>query len=739
MAISMCSLGLWQSLRVYANVPSSKISPEETNLEKQPFDYWKLGRQIVLVFGVIGTVWFAIVFFQKGCVVIGEDEVGIKYKKFSLNPFQPKSSRRQLISRNKEPGYQPDTIDSGWTWLFPGMYTIYKEPVVEVPPGEIALVFAHDGEDIPNERILAKYVKCNSFQDGDIFLQKGGEKGRQLGILTGGTSYRINTKLFTVITRSNLADHDSTLKPEDLLVYKIDSDKIGIVTTSDGAPLETGEIAGPTISGHDNFQSPQKFIDGGGNKGLQEDVLSSGPWNLNPWFVKVEQVPLTEIREGTVGVVVSLIGEGKMGRSIENSSSELSLFTNRYDLVDRGKRGVWKEPLDVGSYPINTKVRRIVLVPTHQITLDWSNDESKPDENYDKSLGTLTLRLKDRIPVDIVVRQRFRVPKENAPLMVSQIGSPGDITTNSIITDYSATVQKYKSIRDLIVRVLEPTVRSYFYNAVQDCEAEDFYIHRSDQQKDAAQYLKGVLREHGVEAIDTLIGEIDLPDVFDNLEIKRKLEEKKRNLIEQEILTEDLKRKLAYLKAVTGKQEELVNSQMSLEFAEREAQVKLQKALADAKAMREQGRAQADVELALRQAISDALGQRAYIEIEKLKEISKFKLPPIVGGNEGSGAGLLIDTLLASVMENLTSGNSEAISGSIIEQVAALFSIDLNEPESKQLKSSSDIQVVNSETTASLSEDTSVVCNSCGTLNPPNHKFCFECSSPLVYSSDSKK
>lgn len=65
MAISMCSLGLWQSLRVYANVPSSKISPEETNLEKQPFDYWKLGRQIVLVFGVIGTVWFAIVFFKR--------------------------------------------------------------------------------------------------------------------------------------------------------------------------------------------------------------------------------------------------------------------------------------------------------------------------------------------------------------------------------------------------------------------------------------------------------------------------------------------------------------------------------------------------------------------------------------------------------------------------------------------------------------------------------------------------
>ena len=62
------------------------------------------------------------------------------------------------------------------------------------------------------------------------------------------------------------------------------------------------------MAGHDSFQSAQAFIDGGGCRGLQEEVLLSGAWNLNPWFVAVELVPLIEIPIGYVGVVVSYVG-----------------------------------------------------------------------------------------------------------------------------------------------------------------------------------------------------------------------------------------------------------------------------------------------------------------------------------------------------------------------------------------------------------------------------------------------
>src|SRR6185312_1995251 len=88
----------------------------------------------------------------------------------------------------------------------------------------------------------------------------------------------------------------------DLHLRHVVSDQVGIVTTLDGRPIEQGEIAGPTIANHDNFQNAQAFLEGGGRRGLQEQILLSGNWNLNPWFVQVEQVPMLQIPIGHVGV-----------------------------------------------------------------------------------------------------------------------------------------------------------------------------------------------------------------------------------------------------------------------------------------------------------------------------------------------------------------------------------------------------------------------------------------------------
>ncbi|MDO8349317.1 MAG: methionyl-tRNA formyltransferase, partial [Planctomycetota bacterium] len=73
----------------------------------------------------------------------------------------------------------------------------------------------------------------------------------------------------------------------------------------DGDSIPQGDLAGLPVNGHDMFQRGQAFIEAGGCRGLQEQVILSGSWNLNPWFVKVEQIPMTEIPIGYVGVVVS--------------------------------------------------------------------------------------------------------------------------------------------------------------------------------------------------------------------------------------------------------------------------------------------------------------------------------------------------------------------------------------------------------------------------------------------------
>ncbi|TAE03781.1 MAG: flotillin family protein, partial [Oscillatoriales cyanobacterium] len=348
-----------------------------------------------------------------------------------------------------------------------------KESLTVVPQGEIALIIAAGGQSIPPQRILGKVTESDNFQDARKFLKSGGEKGRQLGILTGG-SYRINTALFTIITAANAPKHGMTA--EQLKLYKIAPDKVGIVTTYDGVPIQDGEIAGPIIPNHDNFQNAQKFITGGGRRGLQEQVLLSGSWNLNPWFVGVEQAAMTEIPIGYVGAVISYVGQ---------TSEDVSgaAFTHG-NLVNVGNKGVWVTPLYPGKHPLNTRILKVELVPTTNIVLNWSGKTER--HSYDSQLSSLTVRSQDGFAFDLEVAQIIHVGALDAPKVISRVGS----------------------MQNLVDHVLQPTIGNYFRNSAQAYSVLDFLSARSGRQAEAAEYIKAALRTYDVQAIDTLIGDI---------------------------------------------------------------------------------------------------------------------------------------------------------------------------------------------------------------------------------------
>ena len=328
-------------------------------------------------------------------------------------------------------------------------------PVTIVPQGEIALVLAADGASIPSERILGKVVDCDNFQDARRFLLEGGEKGRQLGILTAGT-YRINTALFAVIT--SVDAQENGMLPEWLLLHRVESDKVGIVTTLDGRPIENGEMAGPIIPNHDNFQNAQAFLEGGGRRGLQEQILLSGTWNLNPWFVQVEQVPMLEIPIGHVGVVISFVGMAH----VDVSGVEFK----HGDLVDVGHKGVWVTPLYPGKHPINTRIMKVELVPTTNIVLNWANRTES--HNYDAKLSSITVRSRDGFGFNLDVAQIIHVGALDAPKVISRVGS----------------------MQNLVDHVLQPIVGNYFRNSAQNFTVLDFLSARSERQTDAARHIR---------------------------------------------------------------------------------------------------------------------------------------------------------------------------------------------------------------------------------------------------------
>ncbi|WP_228042484.1 MULTISPECIES: SPFH domain-containing protein [unclassified Tychonema] len=557
--------------------------------------------------------------FFGGLVVIGDREVGIVSKKFSLGKKSLPAA--DLIALNGEAGYQADTLPPGWHWgYWPIQYSVRKESLTVVPQGEIGLVIAAGGAPIPPQRILGKYTECDNFQDARKFFITGGEKGRQLGILTGG-SYRINTALFTVITAANAPKHGMTA--ELLKLYKVDSDKVGIVTTYDGVPIQDGEIAGSIIPNHDNFQNAQKFIIGGGRRGLQEQVLLSGSWNLNPWFVGVEQVPMTEIPIGYVGAVISYVG--KTSEDVSGAA-----FTHG-NLVNVGNKGVWVTPLYPGKHPLNTRILKVELVPTTNIVLNWSGKTER--HSYDSKLSSLTVRSQDGFAFDLEVAQIIHVGALDAPKVISRVGS----------------------MQNLVDHVLQPTIGNYFRNSAQAYSVLDFLSARSGRQAEAADYIKAALRTYDVQAIDTLIGDILPPAELMQTQTDRKIAEEQRKTYEVQQLAQTQRQQLVRETALAEIQQEMVKSEQGVKIAELKANSQVKQAQGEAESIRVKGNAQAEAY----QAGVVALGGSGYTALQLMQIIGDRNVrvvPDVAVSGNGSGGGL-VDGLLGMMMWNQTSKN----------------------------------------------------------------------------------
>jgi uncharacterized membrane protein YqiK len=614
---------------------------------------------ILLGGGIVGIVFFF------GLVIVGEQEVGIVVKKFSSKGLPP----GQIIALNGEAGYQADTLAPGWHWgYWPIKFDVRKEKAIVVPQGEIALIVAADGQPIPPERLLAKVVECDNFQDARKFLTKGGEKGRQMGFLTAGT-YRVNTALFTVITAANA--NKNGIAAERLKVHAVLPDQVGIVTALDGTPISPGEIAGPLVPGHENFQNGQNFISHGGRRGLQEQVLLSGVWNLNPWFAQVEQVPMTEIPIGYVGVVISYVGQAH-----EDVSG--SDFTHG-DLVNPGHKGVWTQPLYPGKHPLNSRVMKVELVPTTNIVLNWSNRTE--GHRYDDKLNTLKVRSKDGFAFELQVAQIIHVGALDAPKVISRVGS----------------------MQNLVDHVLEPTIGNYFRNSAQDYTVLDFLSARSDRQSEAADYIRQALRIYDVQAIDTLIGEIQPPAELMLTQTERKIAEEQRKTYETQQAAQTQRQQLVRETALAEIQQEMVKSEQSVQISRLKADAHVQEATGAAEATKLKAVGEAEGIRAIGQAKAEtyragveAIGGQGFTAMQIMQIIGdrQVRLIPdvMVGGgggtsNGGTSSGL-VDGLLSMLLWNQAGKDwhHPAPNGAAVQKTSTLV-----EPEKVELISPTEI------------------------------------------------
>ncbi len=508
-----------------------------------------------------------------GMVIVPEDRIGLVTKKFVLFGDHKELPDGRIIASRGEAGFQAKPLSPGlyfgmWFW----QYTVTMEAFTIIPEGKIGLVMAKDGSEIPTGNILGLHVDCDNFQDSAKFLLNGGQKGRQTTYITAG-SYRINSMLFQI----SITD-----------MVRIQESMVGIITTLDGQPIEEGQIAGKLINEHNNFQDFDKFIRNGGNRGLQPQVILAGSYNLNPWAVQVEEIPMMEIPIGYVGVVISFIGqEGK-----DTSGDDFK----HGNIVDRGFKGVWSQPLGPGKYPINKYIMKVEMVPTTNLVLNWANSRNEA-HNLDRNLCTITVRSKDGFPFNLDVSQIIHVPSNEAPKVIARFGN----------------------MFNLVSQVLEPTIGNYFRNSAQDSDVIAFLSTRQERQNSAKMHIKRVLDEYNVNAVDTLIGDIVPPESLMKTLTDRKIAEEQKVTYETQKQAQETRQGMEKETAIADMQKEIVKAQQSVEIAERTANATVKKAEGDASGVKLAVGAEAEATKMRALAEAEATKVRAQAESESIK------------------------------------------------------------------------------------------------------------------------
>ena len=624
-----------------------------------PIALWVLG---VLVVG------YLLIFVILGLRVIDSNEVAVVEKWWSFKG----SLKDSIIALNGEAGYQPIVLRGGIHLKTVLMYKIHKYPLITIPQGQIAYIFARDGEPLNPVQTLGKVVKeANNFQDVKGFLQNGGQRGPQRGILREGT-YAINLAQFVIIAPNDirtigvgnaqekqaLASMQATLDARDAFRPIVimgnsgqESDMMGIVTVHDGQSLANGEIIAPDMGAeHASFQDPEKFLEIGGKRGKQLQVLTDGTYYVNRLFATIELRPKTVVPIGFVGVVVSFFGTAGVDTS--------GIDYKHGELVAEGCKGVLEKPLMSGKYAFNTDAGKVVLVPTTNIILKWNKTEWGAHK-YDENLTEVDIITKDAFEPSLPLSVVMHIDYKQAPWVI----------------------QRFGDISMLVNQSLDPLVSAYFKDVAQTKTLIELIQERSDIRERAVLEMKAKFQKYNLQLEEVLIGtpktvsgDTQIENILTQLRERQIAEEKKVTYQKQQSAAESEK-SLREAQAIAEQQSALTKSKIQIEVegnsgaalakkAEQEANQIVSIARANAEKVKLEGNAEASKEssigLAKAQAIDAQVKAYGGAEYRVIQEIadkltdaiknSKVDLVPKtivhMGDNEDGGNGTILDSLL---------------------------------------------------------------------------------------------
>jgi uncharacterized membrane protein YqiK len=375
------------------------------------------------------------------------------------------------------------------------------------------------------------------------------------------------------------------------------TDVIGIVTALEGEPLPSGDIAsrllgyddvaameaaavtagtsssetdariiemllGNKNQQHNNYQDYQRFMDAGGKIGLQHDPLLYGAYLLNPFLVKVEMVPMLVVNQGEVAVIKAFVGLA----TLDTSGAEFKFGS----IVSPGHRGIWREPLRTGKYPINPRCYAAEIVPTSILTLNWSS-ETSASHNLDANLAPIEGKSREGFVFSIELQVQIHVPDTKAPKVISMVGT----------------------MLNLVNEVLQSAVGNHFRNTLQDQPAVTFIETRMQVQQAALVHVTEYLLLYDVETKGVYIQNVHFPAELVDVLTKREIANQEKATFEEMQRAQTSRIEMEKAKGTADMQGQLASAQVNVEIEQNRASAREAEAHGEAAYVELTGRAEA--------------------------------------------------------------------------------------------------------------------------------------------------
>src|ERR1051326_6310897 len=567
-----------------------------------------------------------------------------------------------FIKQGGVKGIQLRTLPPGLWPIHPYLFRVSIAKTTMIPQGKVGVVTAADGAPLDPGRLLGKAITGHlNFQNAELFVSSGGQRGPQVDILTPGT-YRI-------LTQSMPIEGGTETKPGLFYVRLFDAtvineNQIGLVEALDGSPVNPGDYVAESIPGHDNFQDGHEFIDSRGQRGPQKGILLPGTYYINPLLFKVIPETAKEVKPGEVAVIVSNTGKDlsdlvrremaakvrtRMEREEKEQAAQSAAHLTQVDaeeiktelmtgdpadrrldegaheayVVPEGYRGIQETVVGPGRYYVNTLAISPIVIPTTNQTVEWTAGEVANTFNPFEVIS------KDGFTMQLEVRVVFRVKPEDAPFMVAKIGG----------------------IERLIQNVMHPLIDSIFRNQASESSAMAYLQNRHEEQERAEARVRAHLLKYHVDVVNVLICHIHLPEELMKTQTEKILAEQRQNMYNAQREAEEKRLQLEKTKSHADSQKDLVAATVGVDIASKRAEQRKAEGEGEAHYIQQTGRAEAEkVRLmgeaqgvAYREQVN-ALGAQGVALVETLKVIGEkgVRITPDVmatGGGSGEAGG----------------------------------------------------------------------------------------------------